>query len=78
MIMDFCRFFIHKKEESRRKKCHLQEKILTFLLLKYDFRRPFSDLHVLNGRHISVTIQSTFIADSVAFQSPISNYHFKK
>ena len=37
-----------------------------------------SDWNLLNGRHISewVIIQSTFIADSVAFQSPISNSPF--
>ena len=39
-------------------------------LLKCDFQRHFSDWNVLNGRHISVTIQLTFIAD----QSPISNF----
>ena len=39
-----------------------------------------ADLNVnhRNKNHISVTIQSTFIADSVAFQSPISNSPFKK
>ena len=47
-------------------------------LMKCDFQRPFSDWNVLNGRHISVTIQLTFIANSVAFQSPISNSPLKK
>ena len=45
---------------------------------KYDFQRPFSDRNLLNGRHISVTIRLTFIADSSAFQSPFSNSLFKR
>ena len=57
---------------------HIGKKNTFQFLLKCDFKRPFSDWNVVNGRHISVTIQSTLIADLIVFQLPISYSPFKK
>ena len=59
-------------------KNHREKKPTFQFLLKCDFQQPFSDWNVLNDRHISVTIQLTFIADSVAFQSPFSDSLYRK
>ena len=55
-----------------------RRKLTIQFLLNCDWNTTFSNWNVMIGRHISVTIQLTFIADIAAFQSSFSNLLFKK